>query len=281
MEGSLWAWGNNDYGQLGDGTKTSRTNPVQIGQSFSAAAAGSSKTVAVKSDGSLWVWGSVSPYFNEYDQVLPLQIGAGFGRTAASAGGGALNFVRGWNLAGNSLSASIDVATAVGDASKVTTVWKWLPAKNNWAFYTPQQVDGGAAYASSKGYDFLTSIDAGDGFWVNTRVPFTAELPSGISVSSSSFKDISAGWNLIAIGDNRTPSQFNVALSYYPRAGVIPTNLTTLWAWDTEHSNWYFYAPSLEAQGGTALSDYTTSKGYLDFGSRSLDPTTGFWVNIP
>jgi alpha-tubulin suppressor-like RCC1 family protein len=29
--GTLWGWGNNDYGQLGDGTNTNRTSPVQIG----------------------------------------------------------------------------------------------------------------------------------------------------------------------------------------------------------------------------------------------------------
>ena len=52
-----------------------------------------------------------------------------------------------------------------------------------------------------------------------------------------------------------------------------------MWAWDAGQTNWYFYAPSLEKSGG--LSSYITSKSYLDFGTKALSPTTGFWVNKP
>ena len=42
---------------------------------------------------------------------------------------------------------------------------------------------------------------------------------------------------------------------------------------------WFFYAPSLEASGG--LDNYILGKKYKSFGSKSLTPTTGFWVNRP
>jgi hypothetical protein len=194
---------------------------------------------------------------------------------------GTVNIVAGWNLLGNSSSGVLDVATTFGNSTQVTTVWKWVPSKSNWAFYTPLQTDGGAAYAASKGYDLLTSINGGDGFWVNAKTSFTAPLPAGTSVTSASYQTtLVSGWNLLASGDNNTPSQFNQALSTAPPPfGTIPINLITLWSWDALLANWYFYAPSLEASGGTALSDYVTGKGYLNFGTKTIDPATGFWVN--
>ncbi|MDR2560491.1 MAG: Ig-like domain-containing protein [Holophagales bacterium] len=59
-ENTLWAWGYNEYGQLGISSKTNRNAPVQVGtdKTWKAASAGfDSRTVAIKSDGSLWVWG--------------------------------------------------------------------------------------------------------------------------------------------------------------------------------------------------------------------------------
>ena len=202
--------------------------------------------------------------------------------TTTLSGGGAatLNLVVGWNLLGNSSSTSLNVASAFGDGSKVTTVWKWVASKANWAFYTPTIADGGAAYAASKGYDFMNSVAGGEGFWVNANTAFSASLPAGTAINSASFQGMASGWNLIAIGDNKTPRAFNNAIGLTPpSAGELPINLTTLWAWDATLANWYFYAPSLDKSGG--LTSYIQSKSYLDFGTNVLTPTTGFWVNNP
>lgn len=191
----------------------------------------------------------------------------------------AIDFAPGWNLAGNSSSASLDVAAAFGDAGKTLTIWKWVAAAAKWAFFAPS-LAGQALndYAAGRGYDVLSGINAGEGFWVNAKVAFSAPLPAGAAVTSTSFQNMASGWNLVATGDNRTPGQFNVDIGTTPpAAGVVAENLTTLWAWDATLANWYFYAPSLENSGG--LASYIASKSYLDFGTRTLLPGTGFWVN--
>ena len=58
-DGSLWAWGLNSHGQLGDGTITDRHVPVKIMDNVVFISAGyrADHTLAVKTDGSLWAWG--------------------------------------------------------------------------------------------------------------------------------------------------------------------------------------------------------------------------------
>ncbi|HZK44387.1 MAG TPA: hypothetical protein VFC73_08940, partial [Syntrophomonadaceae bacterium] len=65
-DGTVWAWGNNSDGQLGDGSTTSRYYPVQVrdgaGEGFLqdvvALAAGSNHSLALKKDGTVWAWGN-------------------------------------------------------------------------------------------------------------------------------------------------------------------------------------------------------------------------------
>ncbi len=55
----LWAWGDNTYGQLGDGTTAARRMPVRVpglGQ-VAALAAGDRHSLALLPDGSVWAWG--------------------------------------------------------------------------------------------------------------------------------------------------------------------------------------------------------------------------------
>ncbi len=58
-EGTVWTWGYNNYGQLGDGTNTNRTTAVQVPglSGFKAVAGGAIHSLALKDDGTIWAWG--------------------------------------------------------------------------------------------------------------------------------------------------------------------------------------------------------------------------------
>ena len=58
-DNTLWAWGSNSYGQLGDGTKVDKSSPQQVGilTNWSNISAGAQHVIATKTDGTLWSWG--------------------------------------------------------------------------------------------------------------------------------------------------------------------------------------------------------------------------------
>ena len=58
-DGSLWAWGNNFFGGLGNGTTIDRRTPVRIGthSDWVGISAGLRNSVGIRADGSVWVWG--------------------------------------------------------------------------------------------------------------------------------------------------------------------------------------------------------------------------------
>ena len=58
-DASLWCWGDNTFGQLGDGTTSVRSAPVRVaaGTGWGAVAVGA-HTCAVRSDHTLWCWGA-------------------------------------------------------------------------------------------------------------------------------------------------------------------------------------------------------------------------------
>lgn len=85
-DGTLWAWGLNYGGLLGDGTTINRNMPVKIASGFTQVAVGDSLTVAIKTDGTLWAWGSNGTgLFGDCTtdtHLLPVKLGEGFTHVA-------------------------------------------------------------------------------------------------------------------------------------------------------------------------------------------------------
>src|SRR5205085_941930 len=114
-DGTVWAWGQNIYGQLGNNTTSFSANPApaQVSgvDSGVSVAAGDGSSIAVSSDGRVWTWGQ-----NTYGQLgdgttvqrtAPIQISdAGFAWHVASP---ALTPAAGTYA--NSFSATVTCAT--------------------------------------------------------------------------------------------------------------------------------------------------------------------------
>jgi hypothetical protein len=196
----------------------------------------------------------------------------------------AMSVAPGWNLLGNPVNQSIAVVDKFGDASKVTSVWKWDTSASNWQFYAPgMTAEALQSVAASQGYSVLSEISPGDGYWVNAKVQADLGTIEGTSINLRQ-SSLAGGWNLVATANAMTPQDFNLSLSTTPpTAGQVPINVTSLWAWDAAQSKWYFYAPGLDGPDANALGDYIASQGYRDFGGngKTLVPGVGFWVRRP
>ena len=95
-DGTIWAWGQDDYNQTGNPPATaSQNNPIQVGVAtdWIDVAVGTNRTAfALKSDGTLWGWGSnngylLAPYSNIYSLSTPTQITTENTWTKMSLGG--------------------------------------------------------------------------------------------------------------------------------------------------------------------------------------------------
>ena len=88
-DGSLWAVGYNNYGQLGDGTTTSRTGPIQVATEVTEVATGGSHSMFIKSDGSLWAMGlNTSGQLGDTtttNRSTPVQVASGVSKVACGA----------------------------------------------------------------------------------------------------------------------------------------------------------------------------------------------------
>ncbi|NBD22977.1 RCC1 domain-containing protein [Paenibacillus glycinis] len=141
-DGTVWAWGNNYAGKLGDGTTTGSSTPIQVTHldSVTAIAAGGDHSMALKSDGTVWAWGE-----NHFGQLgngsstnrsSPVQVTRLDSVSAIAAGASSLavrtdGTVWGWGLNGNGQLGD-GTTTAQYTPVQVQGAWLAVPMAPQW-----------------------------------------------------------------------------------------------------------------------------------------------------
>jgi len=173
-DGSLWAWGSNNLGQLGDGTAAEPYAPEQVLDNVKSVAAGYAFSMAIKTDGSLWVWGDDS------------NGSLGDGKSKAISDPQA---TKPFKLMDN----VICVAAGTQSAYAVTadgSLWAWgnnaygqLGDGTTENHYTPEKIMDGVKSVSA-GYTYATALKTDGSLWG------WGEFPKGYGSSNGSIVNI-------------------------------------------------------------------------------------------
>ena len=198
-DGTLWAWGNNSFGILGDGTNAEKNVPTKIGEDNDWATVSSGvATVAIKTDGTLWAWGAFSVKLDDgstLDTTIPVKIGTDDDWASVSVGDRHVVVIK-----------------------KDGTMWKWESGDGTeiWK-YAPTQIGTDNDWILvSAGYNYSIAVKEDGTLWtwgVNDK----GQLGDGTLVDRSSPAQIgSEKWRLVTAGSIN--------------ALAIMTD-GTLWAW--------------------------------------------------
>ncbi len=257
-DGTVWAWGYNSNGQLGDGTTTQRTVPTQIAEltNIIAVGAGDIHSVALKSDGTVWTWG---------------------GNTQGRLGDGTTTD-RHTPVQVNGLTGVVEIAVG-GDFNLARkndgTVWAWgnnaygkLGDNTTTNRYTPVQVSGlTTAVGLGAGSDHSLAIKSdgtvvtwglnskgqlGNNTLTNSKVPVAVSSLTGVTHVEGGFKHSVAvkddgtvwcwGYNLTGQLGNNTNTDQKVPVQVSGLSGVVAvaagedhtiavTDSGNLWTW--------------------------------------------------
>jgi len=218
LDDTLWCWGNNSIGQVGDGTQVHKYVPTQVsggGTWKNVSADGFESVCGIKSDDTLWCWGN-----NSIGQVGDGTFTNKFVPTQVSGGGA-------WK------NVSTGRTSACGIKSN-DTLWCWGA---NWYGqvgdgttvhkYVPTQVSGGGTWknVSVNNFEGVCGIKSNDTLWCWGENSY-GSVGDGTQVNKLFPTQVSGGgvWkNILA---NRK--------SYHGSCGIKSDD--TLWCWGV---NWF------------------------------------------
>jgi len=202
-DGTLWLWGSNFGGQLGDNTTTARSSPVQtvtFDTNWKQVSGGSTHTVAIKTDGTLWLWGANTngqlgdnTTTNRSSPVQTVafgtnwkQVTCGSNHTAAIKTDGTL-----WCWGENS-SGQLGDNTATSKSSPVQTV----TFGTNWKQVTISAQSNHTVAIKTDGTLWLWGSNAGGQLGDNTTT--NRSSPVQTVTFSTNWKQVSGGFALTA-----------------------------------------------------------------------------------
>ena len=196
QDGTLWTWGLNKHGQLGDGTNSCKNTPTQVGTDtdWNMISAGWAHMTALKNDGTLWAWGensngSVGDGTNTH-RYIPTQVGtdtdwklvaAGMAHTIAIKNDGTL-WTWGYNYYGQ-----------LGDGTNSN--------KN-----TPVQIGTGTDWATVAAGESHTIAIKNDGTLWAWGGNYFGQLGDGTESHKNTPTQIGTDtdWEMVAVGETHT-----------------------------------------------------------------------------
>ena len=201
-DGTLWIWGGNSYGQLGVNDITHRSSPVQTitgGTNWKQVAGGAYHTAAIKTDGTLWIWGmGTSGQLGDNTAVnksSPVQtVSSGTNWKQLASGGGGPSFQAAIKTDGTLWLWGQNTQAQLGDN---TLVSKSSPV---------QTVAGGTNWKQVSSALYLTAAIKTDGtLWTWSANNINGQIGDNTVVNKSSPVQTVAGgtnWKQVACGGN-------------------------------------------------------------------------------
>ncbi len=241
--GILYAWGRNDSGQLGDGTTIRKSTPTPLATpfattSFTKVAAGLSNSLAIATDGTLYVWGGNSVGELGLNSTItrsnPIAIGftgTNYGSWTAIAAGSQT----GIGIANNNVYVWGNAANGVYGDNLVVT--RSFPLQVNIGYsWTNVSIDvsnaGVAAFTRSDGALFVTGLNTNGGLADGTTVTrsnpvligarFTQLVRTPMRVGTSSWLQVRAGTSF-TVGINSIGELYAWGLNNNTQIGVNTT----------------------------------------------------------
>jgi len=233
-DGTVWAWGDNSEGQLGNNRSElqNSSTPVQVSDltNVVAVAAGGAHSLALKSDGTVWGWGN-----NEFGQ-------AGFGKIELIAGGPDSympeQYLKSYTpLQVQELTEVIAIAAGMDYSLALKadgTVWSWGSAQNGQLGGNPSAKGlytniPGKVVVGTTGRELtdITKISAGSAFALALKNDGTVWTWGGLLVNDEGIHNASS----TAIQVHSITDVINISAGYNHSLALKSDG--SVWGWGT------------------------------------------------